>query len=139
MFSRSAPETSERPESLAQPETPAAVSAPTPKASRALSLLGVELAVTGSIEGSGDLELRGRVFADVRVRRLLITQAAELTGLVEADSVEVWGRVVGPITAREIKLAPSAIVDGDLTYETLQVAGGCQLQGFCRRQPSTPR
>ena len=82
--------------------------------------------------------MQGRAWGDVKVERLVVGEAAELEGAVEAASVEVRGRVMGSITARQVRLAPSARVEGDITYEQLCIELGAQFEGKCIRNKSTP-
>ena len=118
--------------------------APTPAAGavrkppeRAASVLGADLVIKGGIEGRGEIQLQGRAWGDVKVERLVVGEAAELEGAVEAASVEVRGRVMGSITARQVRLAPSARVEGDITYEQLAIELGAQFEGKCIRNKST--
>src|SRR3712207_5896432 len=104
---------------------------------RAASVLGADLVIKGGIEGRGEIQLQGRAWGDVKVERLVVGEAAELEGAVEAASVEVRGRVMGSITARQVRLAPSARVEGDITYEQLCIELGAQFEGKCIRTKST--
>jgi cytoskeletal protein CcmA (bactofilin family) len=45
--------------------------------------------------------------------------------------VEVRGRVTGSIAARQVKLLPSAKVEGDITYEQLSIDNGAHFEGRC--------
>ena len=95
------------------------------------SVLGPDLAIRGGIEGRGDIHLQGRAWGDVKVEGLLVGEAAELEGSVIANVVEVRGRVTGSITANSVRLLPSARVDGDITYEVLQIEAGATFEGRC--------
>ena len=104
---------------------------------RAASVLGADLVIKGGIEGRGEIQLQGRAWGDVKVERLVVGEAAELEGAVEAASVEVRGRVNGAITARQVRLMPTARVEGDITYELLHIEQGAQFEGKCIRNKST--
>jgi cytoskeletal protein CcmA (bactofilin family) len=106
-------------------------------AERAASVLGADLVIKGGIEGRGEIQLQGRAWGDVKVERLVVGEQAELEGAVEAASVEVRGRVMGSITARQVRLAPSARVEGDITYEQLAIEMGAQFEGKCIRTKAT--
>lgn len=97
------------------------------------SVLGPDLRIRGGIEGRGEIQLQGRAWGDVRVERLIVTETAELEGSVVAITVEVRGRVVGGIEASNVRLLPSARVEGDITYEQLQIDIGAQFEGRCIR------
>ena len=97
------------------------------------SVLGSDLVIKGGIEGRGEIQLQGRAWGDVKVERLVVGDAAELEGSVDAVVVEVRGRVAGSITARQVRLLPSARVEGDITYEQLAIELGAQFEGRCIR------
>ncbi len=127
---------------------PPAAPAPAPAAARkpperAASVLGADLVIKGGIEGRGEIQLQGRAWGDVKVERLMVGEAAQLEGSVEAVVVEVRGKVTGSIAARQVKLHPSAKVEGDITYEQLSIDNGAFFEGRCIRskgeagQPAT--
>jgi cytoskeletal protein CcmA (bactofilin family) len=107
------------------------------------SVLGSDLVIKGGIEGRGEIQLQGRAWGDVKVERLIVGDAAELEGSVDAVMVEVRGRVAGSINARQVRLLPTAKVEGDITYEQLAIELGAQFEGRCIRQkaaaPSLPK
>jgi cytoskeletal protein CcmA (bactofilin family) len=110
-----------------------APTAPTPArgGSPEESVIGADLAVRGGLEARGRLNLSGEVFGDVKVERLTLSETASLEGSVEAVLVEVRGRVVGTIKAKDVRLYPTARVEADITYETLVVEAGAKLDGRC--------
>jgi cytoskeletal protein CcmA (bactofilin family) len=121
------------PQGFAQPPATQTRKAP----ERIASVLGADLVIKGGIEGRGEIQLQGRAWGDVKVERLVVGEAAELEGGVEAASVEVRGRVIGSITARQVRLMPTAKVEGDITYELLHIEQGAQFEGKCiRTKPS---
>lgn len=107
--------------------------APTPPAggADAGSVISGDIAVRGGLEARGRLSLSGEVFGDVKVERLTLAETASLEGSVEAVLVEVRGRVVGTIKAKDVRLYASARVEADITYETLVVEAGARLDGRC--------
>jgi cytoskeletal protein CcmA (bactofilin family) len=101
------------------------------------SVLGSDLVIKGGIEGSGEIQLQGRAWGDVKVDRLIVGDTAELEGSVDAVVVEVRGRVAGSINARQVRLLPSARVEGDITYEQISIELGAQYEGRCIRSKTT--
>ena len=63
------------------------------------------------------------------VARLAIGETGRIEGSVQADVVEVRGRVTGAITAKQVRLYASAHVDGDITHEQLTMEAGAYFQG----------
>jgi cytoskeletal protein CcmA (bactofilin family) len=46
--------------------------------------------------------------------------------------VKISGRVVGSITACELVLEESAVIEGDIHYQSLSVARGARMNGNCQ-------
>jgi cytoskeletal protein CcmA (bactofilin family) len=110
--------------------TPAAPAA----APRNASVLSADLTFDGNVSGSGDLQVDGTVKGDVRVGKLIVGETGNIEGSVQADVVEVRGRVVGAIAGKQVRLTGSAYVDGDISHEQLSIDVGAFFQGRCLQQ-----
>jgi cytoskeletal protein CcmA (bactofilin family) len=99
------------------------------------SLLGSSTRIQGDLLFAGGLQIEGRVAGHVRATgeapsRVVVGEAAEIEGSVEAEVVELHGLVRGDILARgRIQLGPRARVEGNLTYGALEVAAGALISG----------
>ncbi len=100
---------------------------------RAPTLIAHGLSITGEIVGDGEVHIDGALQGEVRVQRLVVGETAHVEGAVLAESVEVRGRVTGTITARQIRLYPTARVSGDLTCDQVAVELGAVFEGRCTR------
>jgi len=120
-----APQASQAPS--AQPRQPA----PPQASGRNLSTLSADLQFEGNISGSGDLQVDGQVKGDVKVGRLIVGETGAIEGSVNADYVEVRGRIVGAVSGKQVKLVSTAYVDGDITAEQLSIDIGAYFQGRC--------
>lgn len=60
---------------------------------------------------------------------LTLGDTAHIEGAIHAETVEVRGRVIGSITAKQVRLHGTAYVDGDITHEQLSVESGAFFQG----------
>ncbi|MDV6329459.1 polymer-forming cytoskeletal protein [Asticcacaulis sp. 201] len=98
---------------------------------RPLSSFGGGLLIEGNITGTGDLHLDGTVRGDVKVAHLVVGESGNIEGKVEAETIEVRGRVVGSITGKQIKLQATAYVEGDITHDQLAIDVGAFFQGRC--------
>ena len=121
---------------LPSPGRPMAAAAPAPSApapmasaGRGLSTLSADLQFTGNITGSGDLQIDSQVKGDVRVGRLIVGETGAVEGNVQADYVEIRGRIVGGVSGKQVKLVSTAYVDGDITAEQLSIDIGAYFQG----------
>jgi cytoskeletal protein CcmA (bactofilin family) len=112
------------------------------------SLLGASTRIQGDLLFAGGLQIEGAVAGHVRATgegpsRLVVGEAAEIEGSVEAEVVELHGLVRGDILARgRIQLGPRARVEGNLTYGALEVAAGALISGkllkLAEAEPGTP-
>jgi cytoskeletal protein CcmA (bactofilin family) len=95
----------------------------------AVSVIGKDITIEGGVSGEGEVHIDGVVRGDVRVGRLSIGESGHVEGTVAAELVEVRGKVVGAVTAKQIRLFASAHVDGDITHEQLAMETGASFQG----------
>ena len=93
------------------------------------SLVSPDITIEGGITGDGELQIDGVVRGDVRVGRLTIGETGHVEGSIYAEAVEVRGRVVGAITAKQVRLYGTAYIDGDITHEQLAMETGAFFQG----------
>ena len=139
MFSKTskpAPQPTARPLMASQPVEPAPV-----RKAAAVSVIGKDITIEGGVNGDGEVHIDGVVRGDVRVGRLSIGESGHVEGTVVAELVEVRGKVVGAVTAKQIRLFATAHVDGDITHEQLAMETGASFQGRSLKfqRPSAPR
>ncbi len=99
------------------------------KAPAPASLISQDITIEGSVAGEGDLHVDGVIRGEVRIGKLTIGDTGHVEGSIVAESVEVRGRVIGSITAKQVRLAGTAYVDGDVTHEQLSIELGAFFQG----------
>lgn len=109
-----------------------ASAAPDPAARKAPgvpSVIAKDMTFEGGLAGEGELHVDGVVRGDVRVNRLTIGESGLIEGTVCAEVVDARGKVVGSITAQQIRLFATAHVEGDITHEQLAMETGASFQG----------
>ena len=95
----------------------------------AVSVIGKDITIEGGVTGEGEVHIDGVVRGDVRVGRLSVGEGGHVEGTISAELVEVRGKVIGAITAKQIRLFSTANVDGDITHEQLAMETGASFQG----------
>lgn len=95
----------------------------------AASLIAENVTVNGDLASDGDVQLDGLVRGDLRVGRLTIGESGQVEGAIEAEAVDIRGRVTGSITAQQVRLHASAQVIGDVTHTQLAVDAGARFEG----------
>ena len=99
------------------------------KAPKPASLISQDLTLEGGIVGEGELHVDGVIRGDIRVGRLTLGDTGHIEGSVQAESVDIRGRFIGTLTAKQVRLFGTAYVDGDITHEQLSVETGAFFQG----------
>jgi cytoskeletal protein CcmA (bactofilin family) len=104
--------------------------APARKSShKVASLIADDISIAGDLRGEGELQVDGMIRGDVTVTRLAVGESGQIEGSVTADVADIRGRVVGSITAKQVRLFASAHVDGDITHEQLTMEAGAFFEG----------
>jgi len=145
MFSKSntnQPHPQPQPASAPTPQPSAAAPAPAPtpipapeppktaaRAPKGASLIATDMTLEGDISGGGEIQVDGVIKGDVRVEHVMVGDGGTVEGGIYADAVEVRGRVVGSITAKQVRLYGACHVDGDITHEQLAMETGAFFQG----------
>ena len=93
------------------------------------SLLAGDLTIDGNVTSGGDLQVDGVIHGDVKSPRLTIGETGQIEGNIHADVVEARGRVVGSITAKQVRLLATSHIEGDITHEQLTMETGAHFQG----------
>jgi cytoskeletal protein CcmA (bactofilin family) len=102
------------------------------------SIISADLRITGDLECSGDIQIDGVVNGDIQSRNIVIGEGAAVAGSLQAETVQVFGKLVGQIRADTVTLERTAHVEGDILHKMLAIAQGAFLEGACRRIDSTP-
>lgn len=139
MFNKTKPTRVEKPEAAVAPPLDlnsvnmgSSKSAPlSPPAPKVGSVLSSTLMIDGNITGSGDLHLEGTVRGDVKAGHLVVGEAGNVEGSIEAETIEIRGRVVGGISGKQVRLSATAYVEGDITHEQLSIDVGAYFVGRC--------
>ena len=97
--------------------------------SNARSVLAADLRITGEISSTGHVEILGEVDGNVSARGVVLGAEGRLSGQISAETVEIKGRLDGKVVTDEFILRSTAQVTADITYKTLVVDSGAQIQG----------
>jgi cytoskeletal protein CcmA (bactofilin family) len=93
------------------------------------SLIAENVSVAGDLASDGDVQLDGALRGDLKVGHLSLGETGQVEGAIEAETVEIRGRVVGTISARVVRLFATAQVEGDITHAQLAIDAGAQFSG----------
>lgn len=93
------------------------------------SVLGSDVAIKGDIDADADLHLDGKVEGDISCTNLVQGETGAIVGGVTAQSARLAGKVSGSIAAKELVILKSAVIEGDVHYETLTIEQGAKVDG----------
>ena len=99
------------------------------------AVIGKNIKLTGSIDSPDAVILHGQVTGDIICKTLEIGTDGKLVGNVTAETVIVSGNLKGDVSTTRLKLESSAFVNGEMTYQIIEVEEGAQLEGsFVQQQ-----
>lgn len=101
-----------------------------------ISVIGRDLTILGAglkIISKGVLHIDGEVMGDVIGSEIVINEGARVSGLVNAEKVQVHGSVAGTVKAATVVLSARAEVDGDIHHHMLTVEQGAVFIGRSNR------
>ena len=108
---------------------PALVPAAPPPRPKPASMVAQGVAIKGDVMGDGEVHLDCVIQGDIRVGKLVLGPNARVEGALHAQVIEIHGRVTGTVSAKQVRLYGTAVVDGDITHEQLAMESGAQFQG----------
>lgn len=93
------------------------------------SILSSDLRIVGEITSTGTVEILGEVEGSITAQGLIIGGEGSVSGQVSADSVEVKGKLDGRVDSNAFTLRAAAQVAADISYSTLVIESGAQIEG----------
>jgi cytoskeletal protein CcmA (bactofilin family) len=93
------------------------------------SVLGSDLKIVGEITSTGSVEVFGEVEGNIAARGLVVGPEGQMKGTVSAESVEVKGKLDGRVSTGNFTLRAAAQVAADVTYASLVIESGAQIEG----------
>jgi cytoskeletal protein CcmA (bactofilin family) len=93
------------------------------------SVLASDLRITGEIASTGTIEILGEIEGNLTARGLIVGAEGRVNGTVAAESVEVKGKLNGQVATQSFALRATAEVEADVTYSSLVIESGAQIEG----------
>lgn len=94
-----------------------------------LSFIGSEVTISGNLFGNGDIHLDGAVEGDIHCASLILGLASRVKGNITAERATLAGMVSGTVNASILVVEKSARITGDLSYESVSIETGAQVDG----------
>lgn len=119
-----------------RPEDGTTLLAPPVAASPALlpppagTVIGTDIALTGSLTGRGDVCIEGKLDGEMRIDgALFVAEGAVVNAAVSATSIKIAGCVTGNVHARKVEITSTGKVYGDLDVQSLLIGEGAVYEG----------
>ena len=102
------------------------------KAAGVPSIISADVVLRGNINSAGEIQLDGVLEGDMKASTLIVGEKASVKGEIACESVIIRGRVEGGIRAKQVALAATAHIMGDILHSSLSVESGAHFEGNCR-------
>jgi cytoskeletal protein CcmA (bactofilin family) len=112
---------------------PAPVSITATRPRDIVSTFGHGMVITGNVISTGALQIFGQVTGDVHAAQVTICEGARVEGKVVAQETVVQGTFKGVIHGNTVRLASSAVVDGEVFNRVLTIEENALFEGVSRR------
>jgi len=93
------------------------------------SIIAKDSKIEGSFYSSGVVEIEGYIQGFINSNSIIIREGGGVDGEIEADSINIRGKVNGTIKARNINVFNKAKITGDIEYQSLSVEDGASIEG----------
>jgi cytoskeletal protein CcmA (bactofilin family) len=98
--------------------------------------------INGDFKAESNIRLEGSIYGNVSCSgRIVMSQNAHIKGDIICQNIVSEGKVEGNIVVKEkVHLFPTAIIEGNIKYNTLQIEEGAILNGqaMCTKSSSAP-
>ena len=91
--------------------------------------IGASIRIKGEIDSPEHVFLAGSLDGDITCDQLTVDSTGRVTGKISAKLAVIDGHVDGDIVVERLQIKSKAVVKGSLTYESIEVAEGAQIDG----------
>jgi cytoskeletal protein CcmA (bactofilin family) len=100
-------------------------------------LIGRDITFRGEISDCKSLVVEGTVAANAKCHSVQIQESGFYDGEIEAETIEVSGRIEGKVHVRgRLTIRAAGRVHGEITYGELDIAAGGQISGEIQHEPA---
>ena len=91
--------------------------------------IGASIRIKGEIDSPEHVFLAGSLDGDITCDQLTVDSTGRITGKISAKVAVIDGHVDGDIVVERLQIKSKAVVKGSLTYKSIEVAEGAQIDG----------
>jgi len=93
------------------------------------SIISKDTTITGDIASPGAIQVEGTVIGDIECHELTLGETGEIRGLVKCEVAQIHGTVNGELQVKDVKIATSAKVSGDIVHENVAIEAHARVEG----------
>lgn len=105
--------------------------------------IAIGTTIEGTFKAESNIRLEGTIHGSVSCAgRIVMSKNAYIKGDIVCQNIVSEGKVEGDIIAKDkIHLCPTAIVEGNIKYTTLQIEAGAIFNGqaICAKSKAAPK
>jgi cytoskeletal protein CcmA (bactofilin family) len=105
-------------------------------AGRSLFAAGAKL--TGNLSVPGRVELLGHAEGEIAADDIMVEAGGSATGELKAAIIAIKGKFDGKLTGGAVRLHSGSKVSGEISYRTLTIDSGADVNALCARASSDP-
>lgn len=88
------------------------------------------LCIEGDLIGKGSVKIDGSVTGNIKIEEgLIVGEVGDITGDIHAENVIVFGKIVGDIICKTLKVNAAGLVAGNVSTEFIGVDLGGKING----------
>ena len=95
--------------------------------SKVTTTVSIDLNIEGNISSQGIVNVKGKVYGDIRSEKIVIETGGLVEGCIYANELVIYGKFQGKIESKKVEITSSGQVSGELIYERLTIDDGAYL------------
>lgn len=93
------------------------------------SVIGADIIIKGNIQAKSDLHIDGNITGDLDCAALVLGETGQVDGHITTEKANISGQVKGSVSAKDLHIAASARIYGDVHYESIHMEKGAIVEG----------
>jgi len=96
-----------------------------------VTIISSGVSIEGTLSSNGNVRIDGIIEGDVKAHgNITIGNHGQIKGQVIADNIEVGGKILGTVQAKEkLVLEANSVLKGDIITKILIIASGAKFEG----------
>lgn len=96
-----------------------------------VTIIGAGVVLEGKMSSNGNIRIDGAVNGDITANgSVTVGETGEISGEIKAEAINIGGRVLGGVNAKEkVTLESKAVLQGDIVTKILVIEAGAIFDG----------